>query len=148
MLMNWFPGQPSELPPGRLDGTGRTLALRGPPRIPSNAKQECAVWHQKNSNRSAGGSQMLRSLGKLARVAALLAVVVVFMAPSAMAGSSADEIKNCPAQNWCSYHRTVDTGWRYSSLDQINTRNVKQFSPVWNFQPGEPRMGLQRTPIV
>src|SRR2546428_3339898 len=38
-----------------------------------------------------------------------------------LAGSSADEIKNCPDQNWCAYHRTVDTAWRHSP-DRKSTR--------------------------
>src|SRR2546429_4355145 len=54
-------------------------------------------------------------------------------------GSSADEIKNCPDQNWCAYHRTVDTAWRHSPLTQVNTTNVKRLRPVWIFQPGDPR---------
>src|SRR5439155_910927 len=80
--------------------------------------------------------------------AALLVVALTLAAPPAMAGSSADEMKNCPAQDWCSYHRAANTGWRYSPLDQVNTRNVKQLRPVWIFQPGEVRMGLQSTPLV
>src|SRR2546429_8850806 len=63
-------------------------------------------------------------------------------------GSSADEIKNCPDQNWCAYHRTVDTAWRHSPLTQVNTTNVKRLRPVWIFQPGDPGMGLHRTPLV
>jgi len=91
---------------------------------------------------------MFRSIGRLGQAVVLLAVAVLFVAPAALAGSSADDIKNCPAQNWCAYHRTVDTGWRYSPLDQINTGNVKKLHPVWIFQPGDPRMGLQSTPLV
>ena len=91
---------------------------------------------------------MPRSLVKLAQVAALLVMAVMLVAPPAMAGSSSDEMKNCPSQDWCAYHRAANTGWRYSPLDQVNTRNVKQLRPVWIFQPGEVRMGLQSTPLV
>src|SRR2546427_2162617 len=59
-------------------------------------------------------------------VVALLALAVLLPAPAALAGSSADEIKNCPDQNWCAYHRTVDTAWRHSPLTQVNTTNVKR----------------------
>jgi len=83
----------------------------------------------------------------LALVVVLLTVAVVLPAP-ALAGSSADEIKNCPDQNWCAYHRTVDTAWRHSPLTQVNTTNVKRLRPVWIFQPGDPRMGLHSTPLV
>jgi len=53
--------------------------------------------------------ETLKWMGKWGQVAVLLAVAVTFWAPAAQAGSSANEIKNCPDQNWCSYHRTVDT---------------------------------------
>src|SRR2546426_994531 len=81
-------------------------------------------------------------------VVALLTLAVLLPAPAALAGSSADEIKNCPDQNWCAYHRTVDTAWRHSPLTQVNTTNVKRLRPVWIFQPGDPRMGLHSTPLV
>src|SRR5437867_1019891 len=87
-------------------------------------------------------------LFKLVLVVALLVVAVVLPAPVARAGSSADDIKNCPDQNWCAYHRTVDTAWRHSPLTQVNTTNVKRLRPVWIFQPGDPRMGLHSTPLV
>jgi alcohol dehydrogenase (cytochrome c) len=85
---------------------------------------------------------------RLGRVALLLALAVSFVSPSAFAGSSADEIKKCADANWCSYHRTVDTAWRHSPLDQINASNVKKLRPVWIFQPGDPRMGLHSTPLA
>jgi len=85
---------------------------------------------------------------KLAQVVVFLALAALLPAPAALAGSSADEIKNCPDQNWCSYHRTVDTAWRHSPLSQVNTTNVKQLRAAWIFQPGDPRMGLHTTPLV
>ena len=91
---------------------------------------------------------MFRLLVQLGTVAVCLAVAVLLAAPAAQAGSSANEIKNCPDQNWCSYHRTVDSAWRYSPLNQINTSNVKKLRPAWIFQPGDPRMGLHSTPLV
>src|SRR5437762_1594390 len=87
-------------------------------------------------------------LFKLVLVVALLVVAVVLPAPVARAGSSADDIKNCPDQNWCAYHRTVDTAWRHSPLTQVNAGNVKRLRPAWIFQPGDPRMGLHSTPLV
>ncbi len=89
----------------------------------------------------------VKSLGKGGVVGVLLVLTVVFAAPVALADSSAANIKNCPPENWCTYHRTHD-GMRYSPLDQINTKNVKQLRPVWIFQPGDPRMGLHSTPLV
>mgnify|MGYP003704448031 CR=1 FL=1 len=38
--------------------------------------------------------------------------------------------------------------WRYSSLDQINTTNVKNLAPAWMFQTGDYAENLQATPIV
>lgn len=38
--------------------------------------------------------------------------------------------------------------WRYSSLDQVNTGNVKQLAPAWIFQTGDYAENLQATPIV
>ena len=38
--------------------------------------------------------------------------------------------------------------WRYSSLDQINTTNVKNLVPAWMFQTGDYAENLQATPIV
>src|SRR5437773_4096477 len=87
-------------------------------------------------------------LFKLVLVVALLVVAVVLPAPVARAGSSADDIKNCPDQNWCAYHRTVDTAWRHSPLTQVNAGNVKRLRPAWIFQPGAARRGLYSTPPV
>ena len=39
-------------------------------------------------------------------------------------------------------------GWEYSSLDQINTSNVKKLVPAWIFQTGDYAESLQATPIV
>ncbi|HZA01478.1 MAG TPA: twin-arginine translocation signal domain-containing protein, partial [Hyphomicrobiaceae bacterium] len=69
--------------------------------------------------------------------AAAIAALTGTMASSlAMAGSSAAEIRNCKAENWCAYHRTVDTAWRHSPLGQITRDNVRNLRPVWLFQPG------------
>ena len=38
-------------------------------------------------------------------------------------------------QNWLTYFGTYN-GWRYSPLDQINQKNVKNLVPVWAFQTG------------
>ncbi len=91
---------------------------------------------------------MLKSIARLGQVALLLAMTLLSVVPAAVAGSSADEIRNCPDSNWCSYHRTTNSAWRYSPLAEINTANVKQLRPAWIFQPGDPRMGMHSTPIV
>ena len=91
---------------------------------------------------------LFASIRIVAQVALALAVALAFAAPAALAGSSANDIRNCADHNWCAYHRTVDTAWRYSPVDQINTTNVKKLRPAWIFQPGDPRMGLHSTPLV
>jgi alcohol dehydrogenase (cytochrome c) len=45
-------------------------------------------------------------------------------------------------------HGGTNLFWRYSGLDQINTRNVKRLAPAWEFQTGDGENGLQATPIV
>jgi PQQ-dependent dehydrogenase (methanol/ethanol family) len=69
-------------------------------------------------------------------------------APVALADSDAERIRHCADSDWCAYHRTVDTAWRYSPLAEINKNNVSNLQVAWIFQPGETRMGLQSTPIV
>lgn len=67
---------------------------------------------------------------------------------SVSAQSTADQIRNCPDEDWCHYHRTVDKGWRHSPLAQITKENVANLTPAWIFMPGEGRMGMQSTPLV
>jgi alcohol dehydrogenase (cytochrome c) len=50
-------------------------------------------------------------------------------------------------QNWLSYGGNY-AAHRYSSLDQITRANVGRLTPVWMFQTGELRGGLNATPIV
>src|SRR5262249_10986878 len=50
-------------------------------------------------------------------------------------------------QNWLSYGGNY-AAHRYSSLHQITRENIKQLVPVWMFQTGELRGGLNATPIV
>src|SRR5262249_61459428 len=49
--------------------------------------------------------------------------------------------------DWGNYNGT-QFSWRYSALDQVNTSNVKQLSPVWMFQTGDTVDGLYSTPVV
>ena len=65
----------------------------------------------------------------------------------------AANIGNCPAENWCAYHRTVDKAWRYSPLGQITKENVSQLKPAWIFLPGgsgsgSGNAGLHSTPLA
>lgn len=51
------------------------------------------------------------------------------------------------AADWGHYGGTPYS-WRYSSLDQINTLNVRNLAPAWIFQTGDYAENLQSTPIV
>lgn len=79
---------------------------------------------------------------------ALFAGTIALGAGSALADSSAENIRHCPDSNWCSYHRSVDKAWRHSPLGQINKDNVTDLQVAWIFQPGDVRMGLHSTPVV
>ncbi len=53
---------------------------------------------------------------------------------------------NPEAHNWLSYRGNLK-GWGYSSLDQINDRNITELEPVWSFSTGE-LGGHEAPPIV
>ena len=80
--------------------------------------------------------------------AVVLATAGMMTASVALADSDAERIRHCPDSDWCAYHRTVDTAWRYSPLGEINKNNVGNLQVAWIFQPGETRMGLHSTPLV
>ena len=71
----------------------------------------------------------------------------IYIIPSRETDSSAKNIRNCPAENWCAYHRTVDRAWRHSPLKEITKDNVEQLSTAWFFIPGGDT-GLQSTPLA
>ena len=58
-------------------------------------------------------------------------------APDVVSGVTYERILKARAepQNWLTYYGAYD-GQRYSSLDQINTENVKRLAPAWMFQRG------------
>lgn len=70
----------------------------------------------------------------------LLALLLTAAAAYAQTGASA-------GADWAHYGGT-QFSWRYSSLDQINTQNVKSLAPAWLFQTGDYAENLQATPIV
>src|SRR6266446_6557035 len=59
---------------------------------------------------------------------------------------TADRLKNPEPGNWMHYRRTYD-GQGYSPLDQINTTNVKNLTPVWTFSTGVVE-GHEAPPII
>jgi alcohol dehydrogenase (cytochrome c) len=80
--------------------------------------------------------------------AVALATTGMMTASVALADSDAERIRHCPDSDWCAYHRTVDTAWRFSPLAEINQDNVGDLQVAWIFQPGESRQGLHSTPLV
>jgi quinoprotein glucose dehydrogenase len=52
-----------------------------------------------------------------------------------------------PGADWPHYGGTP-LSWRYSSLDRINTGNVKNLAPAWIFQTEDYAENLQSTPLV
>ena len=59
---------------------------------------------------------------------------------------TADRLKNPEPGNWMLYRRTYD-GQGYSTLDQINTTNVKNLVPVWTFSTNVSE-GHEAPPII
>ncbi len=73
------------------------------------------------------------------RLALLTILLTISLAPAQDAGAT--------HADWPNYGGT-QFSWRYSALDQINTRNVKALLPAWLFQTGDYADNLQATPIV
>jgi PQQ-dependent dehydrogenase (methanol/ethanol family) len=90
---------------------------------------------------------MFRRNAIVGQVAVLLAFSLLLIAPVAMAGSEAANIKNCPDGNWCAYHRSND-GQQFSPLKQINTGNVKNLKVAWIFNPGVRHRGIESHPLA
>src|SRR5262252_110088 len=96
-------------------------------------------------NRTSGLSVPLLDCGaSFCAVVAALALIAG-LAPAVVAQNS--PIDGGTRADWPHYGGT-QSAWRYSALDQINTTNVKNLSPVWMFQTGEYADGLTSTPIV
>ncbi|HEX8170707.1 MAG TPA: PQQ-dependent dehydrogenase, methanol/ethanol family [Thermoanaerobaculia bacterium] len=68
-------------------------------------------------------------------------------APPVVNGVTAERIRNARSepQNWLTYYGAYD-GQRYSTLDQIDTGNVKSLRPAWVFQFGV--IGLVANPAT
>jgi len=90
---------------------------------------------------------MLRRMAIYGQAIVALAVALLFSVPAALADSSAANIKNCPAGNWCTYHRDTN-GTRYSPLKEINKSNVKNLKVAWIFNPGVVHRGVESTPLA
>jgi alcohol dehydrogenase (cytochrome c) len=69
------------------------------------------------------------------------------VAPAVAKAVTHDRLVNARAepQNWLTYYGDY-SGQRFSTLDQINTQNVRQLKPAWVFQAGV--IGLIATPAT
>src|SRR5438105_15729646 len=96
------------------------VARPGPLRKEGN-RTRSGTTPTKAYNRSAGGRRQIpRSLVKLAHVAALHVVALTLAVPAAIAGSSADEMHSCAAQDSRAHHVAANTRWRHSALHLRN----------------------------
>lgn len=83
----------------------------------------------------------------LVLTAALLLVPRQSCAQNQSAISQSQVQQGATGADWPTYGGT-HLFWRYSSLNQINTTNVKKMVPAWIFQTGDYQDALQATPIV
>lgn len=78
------------------------------------------------------------------------ALVLTFgLSPLALHAGRAETVEAmglASPNDWPQYHRT-GAAWRYSPLDQINKKNIKNLKVAWIAQPGDITSGLQSTPI-
>jgi len=81
--------------------------------------------------------------GRLLRAVRIVSAITLLGSSAAIAAEPGTD----NGSNWPQYHRT-ENGWRYSPLDQINTKNVQKLSVAWIHQPGDITQGLQATPIT
>jgi alcohol dehydrogenase (cytochrome c) len=89
---------------------------------------------------------LLDHVGSFHAIAAVALAFIAALAPAVVAQKG--PIDGGTRADWPHYGGT-QSAWRYSALDQINTTNVMNLSPVWMFQTGEYNTdGLTSTPIV
>src|ERR1700683_773629 len=72
--------------------------------------------------------------------------LILFMICSALSSAAAQDAGATRA-DWPHYGGT-QFSWRYSTLDQINSTNIKALTPAWLFQTGDYAENLQATPLV
>ena len=95
----------------------------------------------KNSNHSRA-----RSVRTGLATALATALAAGSLATAPLAARAASDTANAPG-DWNQYHGDY-RGWRFSALDQVNTRNVKKLKMAWVHQPGDITQGMQSTPLA
>lgn len=94
---------------------------------------------------------------KRARVCGLLFVAILLPAQQRSAGRPGGGVPDSASAgvvataatgaDWPEYGGTT-SAWRYSSLAQITTANVKKLAPAWSFETGDYQDGMLGTPIA
>src|SRR5439155_9886752 len=107
----------------------------------------------KNSKRMKKGNAMTRKQWLLSGFVTFTCLASTLASTAAVSGPienyapvTAQRLENPEPANWMLYRRTYD-GQGYSPLDQINTSNVKDLTPVWTFATGVVE-GHEAPPIV
>ncbi|HWP91981.1 MAG TPA: PQQ-dependent dehydrogenase, methanol/ethanol family [Thermodesulfobacteriota bacterium] len=75
-------------------------------------------------------------------------IILLLFAQYALGQVSYERILNAGSEpgNWLTYSGNY-RGYRYSSLSQINTKNIARLKPAWVYQTGEPGK-VETSPIV
>ncbi|VFU08774.1 pyrroloquinoline quinone-dependent dehydrogenase [Methylocella tundrae] len=88
-------------------------------------------------------------LDVLRRLALASGTALAVLCGAALSSRAADSLTagNANPNDWPEYHRTWNA-WRYSPLEQVNTKNVQKLHVAWIHQPGDITSGLLSTPLV
>jgi alcohol dehydrogenase (cytochrome c) len=73
--------------------------------------------------------------------------LLLFNVPLLVVSSALAQESGATHADWV-HNAGTQFSWRYSALDQVNTRNVKSLTPAWIFQTGDYAENLQTTPVV
>ncbi|TAL83555.1 MAG: PQQ-dependent dehydrogenase, methanol/ethanol family, partial [Beijerinckiaceae bacterium] len=74
-----------------------------------------------------------------------VSVAAIFAANAAMANDNLEQMSKNP-KNWVMQGGNYEH-WNYSTLKQINAKNVKNLQPMWTFSTGVLR-GHESSPLV
>lgn len=89
----------------------------------------------------------MRSRTKLLTTSALALGATLAAAPAFAQSAQQLESANVSGNDWLSYHGTYND-YDFSSLDQINTNNVKDLQVAWMHFPGRSTRGVESMPLA
>jgi alcohol dehydrogenase (cytochrome c) len=99
-------------------------------------------FHEKERRAAIGCGPCRKKLPTRIMIDTMRFSLVLFIVSSALAQDA-----GATRADWV-HNGGTQFSWRYSALDQVNTRNVKSLTPAWIFQTGDYAENLQTTPIV